>query len=132
MPEPCGETDALPGVLDRGLALLRVGRHEVLVDREHRQREPAAEGGLLQRVQVGRRLVVHLDVEQLDAFETDARRLLDDLLDRVLLLLEVPVGVGGDREPDRPGGRRAVWAWSHGGTGEREGSERSKFEGVTA
>src|SRR3712207_8244901 len=44
-------------------------------------------------------------VQQLDAVEAEAGGLLDDLLDRVLLLLEVPVRVGGDGEPNPAVGR---------------------------
>ena len=54
--EPCRQLDAALGVIDRGLPLLCVGRDEVLVDRQHRHREPAAERRLFQPVDVFRRL----------------------------------------------------------------------------
>ena len=113
IPSSRGELDAVLRVVDVLLPLGRVGMHEVLVDREHGQGEAVAEGRLLEAVHVGRRLVRHLPVQDLDALEAEGRRLLDHLLDRVLLRLEVPVGVGGDREADprgpTPGSGRA-WA----------------------
>ena len=108
--EPRRQRDALLRVIHGGLPLRRVGRHEVLVDREHGQGQPVLEGGLLERVHVDGCLAVHLPVEQLDAVEAEAPGLFDDLLHRVLLLFEVPVRVGRDREADTPrrGGRGGV------------------------
>jgi hypothetical protein len=129
--EPGGERDALLRVVDRGLALRRVGRHEVLVNREHRQRQPVDERRSLELVEVGRRLAVHLPVEQLDAVEAEAGRLFDDLLDGVLLLLEVPVGIGRHREPDRARGG-GLGRPGRGRRGrERERAECGELQGIT-
>ena len=95
---PRRQLDAPSGVIDGGLPLLRVGRHEILVDRQHRHRETAAECGLFQPIDVFRRLAVHLPVQDLDPIEPEACRIRDHALHRVLGFLEVPVGIRRHRQ----------------------------------
>ena len=100
MPSRAASSMQLIVCCDRLLALLRLSGDEVLVDRQHRQREAVLERRLFELVDVRRRLVGHLPVQDLDAVEPEPRGVLDHLLDRILCRAEVPVRVGRDGELD--------------------------------
>ena len=98
--EARGEFNAADGVLHRLLTLIGLLGNEILVNREHRQREPVAECGLFELPDIGRRFVGHLPMKNLDAVEPEPRGVVDDLLDRVLRVPEVPIRIGRHRETD--------------------------------
>ena len=107
--EPAGQLEAALRVVDVLLSFGQVGRDEVLMDGQHHQVDARAKRALLEAVDVRRAFLRHLPVQNLDAVEPEARRVVDDVLDRRALAAKVPVRITRDGQLDRVGPLRRVW-----------------------
>ena len=100
------QINAVQSVIDLLAALLRIRRHEILMDRELNQVQPVAKRRPLALVQVGNRFPAHLPVQNFHTVESHPPGVFNHALDGILVALEVPVRIRGDAEPGAPLGRR--------------------------
>ena len=105
--QPVGQVDLVERLLDVGAPQVRVGADEPLVGREAHQRQAERMGPALDLLEGGVGLVLHLDVEDLDAVEAHGGGLVDAGLDAEPLAPELPERVG--RDADRVAAGRAPW-----------------------
>ena len=105
--QPVGQVDLVERLLDVGAPQVRVGGDEALVGREAHQGQAERVGLALDLLEGGVGLVLHLDVEDLDAVEPHRGGLVDAGRDAEPLAPELPERVGRDADRVAPTPRRA-------------------------
>src|SRR5687767_1876073 len=95
-------------MIDCGLPALRIRGDKILVRAQANQIDAVSKGMAFELATIGASsgverplfLDLHLPMQNVHTFDSQLRGAIDHVLDRVFLLLEVPIGIRGDSELD--------------------------------
>ena len=88
-----GQVDAVERVVDVLLTLLRLGPYKVLMDAQVVDVEAQTKGMAFELLQIGRRIRLHLTMEDLYAVQPQFRRFIHDSFDGHPLRQKMPIGI---------------------------------------